>query len=295
MSAHNHLAELLQALQPTIDPGASGTLTISGGVTIYEIVTTGAEGRTIPTPTKSGLKLVISHKTAGGTLTLTGTTALDAAGSTSAVMASAGDTLILESVATAADTFRWRAVCSDGTTGLTEEFGTVNVAGLKIGGTTVDATAAELNRAADKSASVISNTATTLSITVAEHASRTVILACTTTEVVSLPAATGSGETFVMIVGATSTDGNKVIAANGTDVMLGMAYIGTPSSTDGAIAASFQTSATSDKITFNKTTTGGNIGNKVVLVDIAANTWNAMVYSSGTTNTGTGVTPFSQT
>lgn len=176
----------------------------------------------------------------------------------------------------------------------TAELAAVTTAGsLGLGDLT--ATPAELNRVADKSASVITSTATSLSVTVTAHGSRTIVLSCATTCAVALPVAAGTGETFTMIVGAASTDGNKVIAANGTDIIQGMAFISTPSDTDTAKLLGFSTSATSDKITFNQTTSGGGKGDKLVLIDYAANTWHAMVHGSGTTDTGGPATPFSET
>lgn len=196
-------------------------------------------------------------------------------------------------------TASWKGITSldaANTWALLQTFTTgINTASLQIGSVTVNSTAAEIDRVADKSASVITNTATTLSITVTQHASRTVVLSCATTSQISLPVASGSGEKFVFIIGATSTDGNKVIAANGTDIILGNAIIATPSDTDTAKILGFTASATSDKLTFNGTTSGGRIGDVVELIDYAANTWNAKVIASGSTNTGGPATPFSQT
>ena len=78
------------------------------------------------------------------------------------------------------------------------------------------------------------------------------------------------------------------MAANGTaDVLSGVAFMF--GSTEEA-AEAFHTTATSDKVTFNRTTTGGLGGDKVVAIDTAANTWTVEVFGNGS---GAIATPFS--
>ena len=79
----------------------------------------------------------------------------------------------------------------------------------------VTATASEINGVADASARVVSTTATALSLTVASHADRVVLVntnstgACT----LSLPAASGSGAKFTVINNIAQTQGSVVVIA----------------------------------------------------------------------------------
>jgi len=164
--------------------------------------------------------------------------------------------------------------------------------GLKLGGTLVTATAAEINRACDSSAKVVTTTSTALSLTVTQHANRIVLINTDSTvaNTFTLPAATGSGEKFELVNNIAQTQGTVVIAANGTDVMSGICIA--LDSTAAADAMCFLTSATSDKVTFNLTTTGGLGQDTVEAWDVAANTWRVKVIINGS---GSLATPFSET
>ena len=104
---------------------------------------------------------------------------------------------------------------------------------------------------------------------------------CTAT----LPAATGSGNTYNFI-GAIDATGDQIIQVTGDDTMAGVAYLGN----DSAGASCFYTAATSDTITLDGSTTGGKKGWRVTCTDIAADTWSVMVMSEAS---GTEATPFS--
>lgn len=101
----------------------------------------------------------------------------------------------------------------------------------------------------------------------------------------TLPAATGSGNSYEFI-GAVDASGDQVIQVTGDDTMAGVAYLGN----DAAGASCFYTAATSDTITLDGTTTGGLKGWRVQVTDIAADTWAVMVFSEAS---GTEATPFS--
>lgn len=154
-------------------------------------------------------------------------------------------------------------------------------------------TAAEINRATDISARVVTTTATALSLTVTEHADRVVLVNSNSTvaNTLTLPVATGSGAKFTVINNIAQTQGSVVIAASGTlDVMKGIAIVGNTSTTVNTCA--FLTSASSDKVTFNRTTTGGaGPGDYVEAYDGAANTWTVRVVSG---SVGNAATPFSE-
>lgn len=104
-----------------------------------------------------------------------------------------------------------------------------------------------------------------------------------------LPAATGSGVQFDIVVGTTFT-GACTIKVVGDDVMKGFAILGL----DGGDTCSFfATAADTDTITFAAdNSTGGIAGARVTLKDIAANTWAVEVFSDAA---GSEATPFSAT
>jgi len=161
-----------------------------------------------------------------------------------------------------------------------------------VGGTQITATGAEINRVADASARIVTTTATALSLTVTEHAERIVLVNTNSTvaNTFTLPAAAGTGAMFTVVNGLVQTQGSIVVAANGTDVIKGKAVA--LDSTAAADAMVFVTSATSDKVTFNLTTTGGLGYDTVVAYDIAANTWLVDVVFNGS---GSLQTPFAAT
>lgn len=104
----------------------------------------------------------------------------------------------------------------------------------------------------------------------------------------TLPAAAGTGDMYEFIVGTTVTSNSVVIrVANASDVMTGLAL---QAADPGSTSNAWETAADSDTITFNGTTTGGIRGDRVVLKDIAANTWAVEVVGAAT---GTEATPFS--
>lgn len=174
-----------------------------------------------------------------------------------------------------------------------ESGSTVDLAGtFKLGGTAIDATADEINRTNDASARIVTTTATTLSLTVTQHGEKVLLVNTNSTvaNTFTLPVATGSGAKFTIINNIAQTQGSVVVAANGTlDVIKGLAVVAGSTTAD---AQAFLTSATSDKISFNRTTTGGLGQDVVECWDTAANTWNVRVIANGS---GTLATPFSAT
>lgn len=190
-----------------------------------------------------------------------------------------------------------------------ESGGTLNAQSgstFKLGGTTVSATAtelndsvsgltataAEINRSTDASARIVNSTATVLALTVTQHAERVVLVATNSTvaNTFTLPVATGSGTKFTVVNNLAQTQGSVVFAANGTDVLQGICYA--LDSTAAADAMTFQTTASSDKVTLNRTTTGGLGGDMIEAWDKAANAWYVRVVINGS---GSLATPFSET
>lgn len=104
----------------------------------------------------------------------------------------------------------------------------------------------------------------------------------------TLPAATGSGAEFDILVGTTITSNNLIVQVNrSADVMTGAVLM---TQDAGDTVAGFETAADSDTITMNGSTKGGIKGDRIRLKDVAANLWHVQAVCAGT---GTEVTPFS--
>lgn len=99
---------------------------------------------------------------------------------------------------------------------------------------------------------------------------------------VTLPAASGTGDVYRILVGTTVSSNNDIIqVANADDTMIGR--LSTATTTFGA-GDQASVGGTSDTITMNGTTTGGIQGSYVELTDVAANLWlvNGHMVGSGT-------------
>lgn len=127
----------------------------------------------------------------------------------------------------------------------------------------------------------------TTSLTRNVHAGALINLASTTGRTLTLPASTGKGDVYRVFVGTTVTSGNHVIAALTTDIIQGAIAIATD-----IAGVTCPTTATSDKITMNGSTTGGIIGSYIELEDAKSGCW--MVRGS-LVSSSTEATPFSET
>lgn len=137
--------------------------------------------------------------------------------------------------------------------------------------------------------SLVTLTAATATVTAAAHSGRTVLLNRAAGQALTLPAATGSGNTYKFFVLTTITSNSTTIKVVGNDVMAGVAIVA--NDTD-ASASIFETAADSDTITFNGTTTGGVRGATVELQDVAADLWSVRIVGAATSSEAT---PFSAT
>lgn len=156
-------------------------------------------------------------------------------------------------------------------------------------GTAISSTATEIDRACDVSARVVNVTGSSVALTEAAHDGKVITLNRAAGIAVTLPAATGSGAKFKIIVGTTFT-GAATIKVVGDDIMVGTAIL---FADGGDTSVAFATAATSDTITFAAdNTTGGIAGAFVELIDIAANTWFVQMVSDAA---GSEATPFSAT
>src|SRR5688500_2428973 len=90
---------------------------------------------------------------------------------------------------------------------------------FKIAGTAVSATAAEINRATDLSARIVTLAATG-AITEALHEGKTLLLTVAgASATYTLPAATGSGARYRFVVGEVNTSNYVIKSVAGADVM----------------------------------------------------------------------------
>lgn len=134
----------------------------------------------------------------------------------------------------------------------------------------------------------ISATAATLAITRDTHADATIVASRAAGITMTLPAASGTGAKYRIVVGTTITSNNLIVqVANGTDVMSGSALVAQDA---GDTAVVFETAADSDTITMNGSTKGGIKGDIIDLEDVASGLWSVSISASGT---GTEVTMFS--
>lgn len=122
--------------------------------------------------------------------------------------------------------------------------------------------------------------ATTLSP--ALHEGLVVCMNSATGFTVTLPAATGTGNYFDVLVTTTVTSSNHVVKTGGSDTLVGTVQV---SST--ATNVSIGCQSTNSTITMNGTTTGGLVGSWMHFVDIGTGTWyvDANIVASGTAAT----------
>lgn len=167
----------------------------------------------------------------------------------------------------------------------------VEVATLSIGGTSVGATAAELDRAADVSARAVA-AGSALTVTEALHDGKVIKLDTAAGSTCTLPAASGSGARFRFHITVIATSNSHIIkVANASDTMVGV--IASISDDAANVVKPFFAAGTDDTITLNRTTTGSTrVAEWVEVVDLAANLWqvNGVIAA-----TGTEATPFSAT
>lgn len=133
----------------------------------------------------------------------------------------------------------------------------------------------------------------TASITALLHSNRPLIITGSgTAAAFTLPAATGTGDKYSFIMGQANTSGTTFVTNAPASVsMYGKASL---LDVDGTTESGYftVTAGGSDTVTFNGTTTGGQIGDFVDLVDIAADKW--MVFVQGRVPAGSNpANPFS--
>ena len=132
-------------------------------------------------------------------------------------------------------------------------------------------------------------TASTLTVTADAYAGQKIILDRAAGITCTLPAATGSGNSYEFFV-ATTTSGTYIIkVANSSDTMVGTAILFQDA---GDTVVGYAASGTNDTVTMDGTTRGGIAGAYCRLTDIKANLWHVELVSDAS---GTEATPFSAT
>ena len=125
-----------------------------------------------------------------------------------------------------------------------------------------------------------------ITINTGAHLGQPLILSLAGAQTVTLPAASGSGNSYTIMGSADATGDHIIQVANASDTMMGIAMLGN----DAAGMSCFYTADTSDTITLNGSTKGGYKGWRVTLTDIVANVWQVEIVSEAS---GTEATPFS--
>ncbi len=168
----------------------------------------------------------------------------------------------------------------------------LDVTTLSIAGTAITATALELNRMADASTRIVTETTATLAVTEALHDGKIITLDRAGGIAVTMPEATGSGMviTFIVITKFTS-DGTITLADTTNTALIGQASIVDSDTTD--LIHMFTPAATHDLVTLDGTNTGGGLGCLIRYIDLATDVWSVQIVEAvgGTTP----ATPFSST
>ena len=107
--SHRIHSDLFRVPKDMPDPGNGGTIRVTEDLQICEMVSTGAETRTLAAPTKSGIRFVLRLMTDGGDVVVTTPNGFNHAGESKATFNDASDLLNLISVETTTrGTFRWQ-------------------------------------------------------------------------------------------------------------------------------------------------------------------------------------------
>ncbi len=133
-------------------------------------------------------------------------------------------------------------------------------------------------------------TAATVALTRTANAGVVTLLSRAAGQAVTLPAATGSGDTYRLLITTTITSNSTTIkVANSSDTMVGVVVTATTTTGAGTHEAA---GGTDDTITLNGTTTGGIAGSYVELTDVASTLW---MVTGRLVGSGTLATPLSAT
>lgn len=125
------------------------------------------------------------------------------------------------------------------------------------------------------------NAGTALTLSPGLHEGLTVLMNSAAGSTVTLPAATGSGNYYTVLVTTTVTSNNHIFKTDGTGTFAGILNIA------GTTSLLLPLTSTNKTITMNGSTTGGIIGTYFTVQDVATNLWyiEANIVASGTVTT----------
>lgn len=136
-------------------------------------------------------------------------------------------------------------------------------------------------------------TASALTITTNLYANKVITLNLASGQTITLPPSSGSGNVYTFVLGTTVTSNTTVIkVANTADAFQGYSMVISDDGTGGPVKGFSAVAGTDDTVTLNGTTTGGYVGDQIVVRDVALNRFQVTVTGKAT---GTEATPFSAT
>ena len=163
---------------------------------------------------------------------------------------------------------------------------------LKLKGTTLAATTAELNRVCDMSTRIVDCTTSTLAVTEAAHDGKIITLNRAAGIAVTLPTP-AAGMQFTFIVQTTFTGAASIKSGAGTHVMIGHALVGNDSDNTTVLFQALAAS-TFDTIDLFGTanSTGGIAGQIIKITGLSTTRWYVEIIGDAA---GTEATPFADT
>ena len=214
MSAFNQAWRGFAAQATMPDPGNAKTIVVQKSPVICNLVSAGAETRTIADPTREGAFLSLYHYTDGGDITCTFSTAFTEDGATTFVFSDVGQQLILESFRVSSSALVWRKVSdsfmanfSKADSDILDDFSVLT------------ATVAEINQHCDESA--MTETVTATNVITADESGKTFYLGAAGGFTSTLPAP-GAGLEFEFIVSVAPTTAYIIVTTSGANLMYGM-------------------------------------------------------------------------
>lgn len=152
------------------------------------------------------------------------------------------------------------------------------------------ATAVELNRSSQLSTREVAAGGAALTVTLAAHDGKTILLDQATGTAVTLPAMTGSGARYRFVCSVATSGGSQVITATGAHLFGGVVQ-NTDTGASGLFGVAMATNAAgSTTITLNGGTTGGRKGDWIEIEDVATSIGIVRGFLNAS---GTEATPFS--
>lgn len=127
---------------------------------------------------------------------------------------------------------------------------------------------------------VVSVTTATVALTDDLHGDKVIALNRAAGVTATLPAASGTGAIYRVVVGTTFSGGSGVIqVANSSDIIQGVVY---QTQDAGATLQAFEAGAADDTLTLNGSSSGGIKGDRLDFIDIANNLWQCTAWTAAT-------------